>query len=370
MDIVLIAAAAIFYFAGFVFLFRIPICSAQPGGKEPPYAISVIIPARNEAGNLPRLLSSLNAQSATIAEIIVVDDHSTDGTAAIATAHGAAVLPSQPLPAGWVGKAWACWQGAKAAQGDLFVFLDADVWLLSDGLRKIVATYAHRPGALSIAPFHVTEKPYEQLSAFFNIIMMGSINAFGLPGVADEPTGLFGPSLIVSRDHYFAVGGHAEVKQHILENFFLSREFLAKEIPIVCCGGKGALSFRMYPHGIAELYHGWSKAFATGAGNTPAISLTVIIVWLSGMIIAAVNVAAGYAVFGPDFLLAGGVVYLAYAAQLQWMLRRIGRFAWYTAMVYPVPLVFFIVVFIRSAIITSRGDVQWKNRTVPSQTGA
>ncbi|MFZ1729538.1 MAG: glycosyltransferase family 2 protein [Bacteroidota bacterium] len=370
MDIVLIAAAAIFYLAGYIFLFRIPLCQSKSDGKGASYSISVIIPARNEAGNLPRLIASLIAQPLKPLEIIVVDDQSTDGTAAIASAHGASVLPSQPIPAGWVGKAWACWQGAQAARGDLFIFLDADVWLLSDGLQRIVATYSRRPGAMSIAPFHDTKKPYEQMSAFFNIIMMGSMNAFGLPGISAEPTGLFGPSLIVSREQYFAVGGHEAVRQHILENFFLSREFSAKGIPLRCYGGKEALSFRMYPQGIAELYHGWSKAFATGAGSTPPVSLAIIIVWLTGAIIATINVAAGYAVFGLNFLLASMVLYLAYAAQLHWMLRRIGSFAWYTPLLFPLQLLFFIVVFTRSAIITKRGGVQWKDRTVESQTGA
>lgn len=371
MDMLLIMVAAMCFLAGFVFLYRIPLCRDDGHGDgknrgEAMHRISVIIPARNEAGNLPRLLASLSAQRPQAFEVLVVDDHSTDGTASIAEASGAIVLSSEALPVGWVGKAWACWQGAQAARGDVFVFLDADVWLSTDGLQQIAATWSRNPGAMSIAPFHETKKPYEQLSAFFNIIMMGSMNAFSLPGLAAEPTGLFGPSLIVSRAQYFQVGGHEAVKNHILENFFLSREFTAMGIPLLCYGGKGTLSFRMYSRGGSELYHGWSKAFATGAGNTDASPLATIIVWLTGLIVTVIGLTAGYPVFGSGFVLAAGVLYLAFAAQLYWMLRRIGRFAWYTPWLFPIPLFFFMAVFTRSAIITSRGAVQWKDRRVNS----
>ncbi len=369
MDILLIAAAAVCFLAAYIFFYRIPLCRDGESGGGAKHDISVIIPARNEAGNLPRLLASLKAQRSQGFEVIVVDDQSTDGTAEIAVEAGATVLPARPLPAGWVGKAWACWQGANAARGDLLIFLDADVWLAPDGLQRIVDTWSRNSGAMSIAPFHETKKVYEQLSAFFNIIMMGSMNAFGIPGLADEPTGLFGPSLIVSREQYFSVGGHESVKQHILENFFLSREFTAKAIPLACYGGKETLSFRMYSQGFPELYHGWSKAFATGAGSTPTVQLVPIIVWLTGAIIATINVSAGYLVFGMDFFLASVFMYFAYAAQLYWMLQRIGRFAWYGPILFPVLLIFFIVVFTRSAIITKRGGVQWKDRTVSSETG-
>jgi 4,4'-diaponeurosporenoate glycosyltransferase len=364
MDLVLLALAATFFSAGFLFLFRIPLCRDDHAGDGSTRSITVIVPARNEARNLPRLLGSLNAQELRPDEIIVVDDQSEDETAAVAIRYGASVLSSRPLPDGWVGKAWACWQGAQAAAGDMLVFLDADVWLTDGALKRMMHSYARNPGAMSIAPFHEVQKSYEQLSAFFNIIMMGSMNAFGVSGAASVPTGLFGPALIVSRDRYFAVDGHRAVKNRILENFFMAQLFTARGIPLVCFGGKGTLSFRMYPHGIAELFHGWSKAFATGAGNTARIPLLTIVAWLSGMIITCISVGTGYAVFGLPFLTISLALYLAYAAQLHWMLRRIGSFALYTSLLFPVPLFFFIAIFAHSAIITSRGGVRWKDRTV------
>ena len=77
--------------------------------------ISIVVPARDEAHNLPRLLASLAALTPAPAEVIVVDDHSTDGTGDLARAAGATVVVPPPLPPGWLGKAWACHAGAQVA---------------------------------------------------------------------------------------------------------------------------------------------------------------------------------------------------------------------------------------------------------------
>ena len=277
--IVLYSLVVLGLLAGFFFLFSIPTCKIRthPAGVLP--SISIIIPARNEEANLPRLLASIAAQLFQPTEVIVVDDQSVDQTPAIAREYQATVLPSKPLPEGWVGKAWACYQGACHASSDLLIFLDADTYLAKDGLQKILDTYVSEPAVMSIAPYHETEKFHEQFSAFFNIIMTGSMNAFTMLGNALKPTGLFGPSLIVSRDQYFSIQGHAAVKDKILEHFFMAQIFITHQIPLKCFGGKGTLSFRMYPQSFHELIQGWRKAFAKGAGQTKALPLGLIIVW-------------------------------------------------------------------------------------------
>ena len=79
--------------------------------------VSLIVPARNEAHNLPALLASLDALEPAPGEIIVVDDHSTDGTGDVARAAGARVFTPPELPPGWLGKPWACHHGVQAARG-------------------------------------------------------------------------------------------------------------------------------------------------------------------------------------------------------------------------------------------------------------
>src|SRR5277367_5581948 len=99
--------------AGFLLIRRVPACpSAQSHDAT---SLSIVIPARNEEDNLPRLLQSIALSAVRPAEILVVDDASTDDTAPIARSLGAIVITSLPLPEGWTGKAWACHQGAQGA---------------------------------------------------------------------------------------------------------------------------------------------------------------------------------------------------------------------------------------------------------------
>ena len=317
---------------------------AWPGkcSKKPAMETSIIIPARNEEHNLPVLLRSINAQSSRPLEVLVVDDGSTDRTAAVARELGATVIASQPLPDGWRGKTWACHQGAQAARGELLLFLDADTWFESDGLAKILANYTG--GALSVGPYHAVRQPYEQLSAFFNLVMTaGTVRG-----------GLFGQMLLVDRESYQRVGGHETVKGRTLENFFLASLFRAACIPVRSVTGKGMLAFRMYSNGLRELVEGWTKGFASGARQTSKPVLLLIVAWMNGLMLPVVLL---------PFTAWAVVVYALCAAQVAWACRQVGAFRWYTAGLYPVPLCFFFAVFTRSALRSGK-QVTWKGREI------
>ena len=119
----------------------------------------------------------------------MVDDHSEDSTAVVGMKAGCTVMRSEELPEGWVGKTWACWQGARSAKGDLLLFLDADTVLEAGGLSRMVATYEERGGLFSVYPYHRMERPYEQLSAFFNLIAMAGTGAFTVLATRAETQG-------------------------------------------------------------------------------------------------------------------------------------------------------------------------------------
>ena len=99
--------------------------------------MSIVVPARNEATTLPDLLASLGALDPAPHEVIVVDDGSEDGTAEVARTRGVDVHSVPGPPEGWLGKPWACQQGARRATGDLLLFLDADVQLSADALPRL-----------------------------------------------------------------------------------------------------------------------------------------------------------------------------------------------------------------------------------------
>jgi 4,4'-diaponeurosporenoate glycosyltransferase len=371
--LLLLSVTLALWAAGFLLLPRLRRCGGG-AGRALASAVSVIIPARNEEEKLPTLLGSLASQSLKPHEIIVVDDGSTDRTAEIARQHGATLVASQRLPEGWRGKTWACHQGAQAATGDLLLFLDADTWFESDGLGKVLSGWESRyvvqpsgcqtvedrlkpalqtedgpwpGGAFSLGPFHAVRKGYENLSLFFNFNM----------AVGTVPDGLFGQMLLVDRASYQRVGGHEVVKGRTLENFFLAQQFREASIPTRSATGRGVFSFRMYPGGLRELIEGWTKGFAAGAGQTPRGVLLLVVAWMIGLMLAPV----GWAVTGDA--LRWGAAYLLCAAQVGWFSQQLGSFRWFTALLYPVPLIFFFAVFARS-VMRSGKQVTWKGREI------
>lgn len=358
---IFLAVTLALWFAGWIVLGRIRRCGRDESNQSiSDEQLSIIIPARNEEQNLPTLLKSLAAQSIRPREIIVVNDASTDRTAELAQQHGASVINSQPLPDGWRGKTWACHQGAQAASGDLLLFLDADTWFEPEGLRNVLAEFEQASGGvLSVAPHHVVKTPYEQLSAFFNLVMLAGTGAFTLRGDHLAPRGLLGQFMLIERTAYQRVGGHEAVKGRILENFWLAEQLRTLGVPLRCRSGRGVFAFRMYPQGFRELVDGWTKGFASGASQTPIPLLLLVIVWMTGLMLPLIGLAfAG----DPVRWLA---VYGVCAIQVFWLLRRVGTFHWSTALFYPVPLIFYFAVFTRSALRSrSKQTVAWKGRQI------
>lgn len=360
---------------GWWLLWRVPSLRRRPsvdGGGEVPAPpavldVAVVIPARNEELSLPNLLESLRLQTSRPAEVIVVDDQSDDATAALAAAvPGVTVLSSRPLPSGWTGKSWACQQGADAARAPRLVFLDADVVLAPGALAEVVARGEERGGLVSVQPYHRMERPYERLSALFNIIGFMGVGSASPGRDARASRGAFGPVLTCSTDDYRAIGGHASVRGEIVDDVALAQEFEGHGRPVHVFGGGSEISFRMYPAGAGQLVEGWSKNFATGAGSVAISRFLLIGLWVTAMLIS-VQVAVD-ALLDPS---AGGLavaaaVVAAAVFQVRHFLHQLGSFGWGWAIAYPVPLAMFLVVFARSVWLTAvRRQVQWRGRDVP-----
>ena len=362
MDITYFVIQVIFWSFGFFFLFRIPRCTRSHGrSTERLPSISVIIPARNEADSLPVLLTSLRNGDSSPDEIIVVLGECEDGTKEVAKGEGVTIIDSESLPEGWVGKPWACYQGARLAKGDILIFLDADTCLEKGGLRDIVDTYLETGGIVSIQPYHKTRRLYEQLSLFFNIIMMGAMGPFTVMGRRISPIGLFGPCVVMRKTYYFESGGHIAVKGEVVEDLALGEQLKKRNLPIHCYGGQGTISFRMYPKGVRELVDGWSKGFATGARMARISLLVATIAWVGSGISATISAIGAVWSMHSTAIIWWTLAYLACAIQVQWMASRVGTFKLYTALLFPVSLLFFVAVFFRSVFLISiKRRVRWK----------
>jgi 4,4'-diaponeurosporenoate glycosyltransferase len=358
---------AVLLVPGFLILWRVRLCRegarAAGGPSLPPY--SVIIPARNEETRLPPLLASLRAQTVPPAEIIVVDDGSTDDTAAMALGAGCRVVAAGEKPAQWLGKTWACWVGAERATAERLLFLDADTRLEAAGCERLLGEREESGGVLTVQPWHVTGSWAETLSAFFNVIVMAAINSFTAFGNRLAPAGCFGPCILCTRKDYFRADGHRSVKGSILEDLDLGKRFLSAGVPVRCRGGKGTISFRMYPGGIPEIVEGWSKNMARGVQGAHPLVLCLIALWISGCASAAFFVAWRLFSGNEAAVLLAAAFYLLYAGQAFWMYRRIGSFGLHSALLFPIHLLFFAAVFMRSLALTFLlKRVSWKGRRI------
>lgn len=360
----------LFWLAGLFVMWRVPTVarrSTSPMADIPPEVrVSVVIPARNEALRLPTLLRSLHHQTLSPHQILVVDDDSADQTATLAHSLGATVVAAGDRPPGWLGKPWACWTGAQQADGDLLLFLDADTWLEPRGMADLVAAQEAHGGVVSVQPYHVTRSAYEQLSLFFNVVLMAGLNAFTPLGDRLPPGGGFGPCIICPRQDYLDVGGHSVARGEVLEDMVMAQRFTERGLRVGCYGGRGSVAFRMYPEGLGSLVEGWSKGFGQGAAYIRTSFLLLCIAWVSGCFGAFVRPLAHVPFASEEQALAYTTVYTFYALQVLWMARRVGRFQPWVAPLFPLPLTFFGLIMLRSLVLrfVLRRAV-WKGRVVP-----
>src|SRR3954468_2949941 len=334
-------------------------------------SVSVVIPARNEEVTLPTLLESLRRLAVGVAGIVVVDDGSEDGTVSVARSAGAFVLDAGAPPPGWTGKAWACHVGAGAGGGDLLLFLDADTVLSPDALDGLLELHDRHGGLVSVQPFHAVERPYEQLSSYFNLVSLLASGAFTAhPG--KRPMA-FGPCLLTSRADYERAGGHAAVRGEILDDVQLAAAFQRAGLPVRCAAGGRSIRMRSYPGGVRQLADGWTKNFASGASAAAPGPTLGAVLWVSAHHAVAVGTALALigTVTGRMAALTLGhpalwlVAWVGAAWQLRSILRRIGSFRWWTWGLFPAPLLAFDVVFARSAALTVvRRSVRWRGREV------
>lgn len=343
---------------GWILLWRVPRLPRRVP-DSPMGPVTIVVPARNEAQRLPDLLGALTAGLPDTAQVVVVDDHSTDGTGDVARRYPhVQVLAAPALPPGWTGKAWACHNGARAAAPGDLVFLDADVQLRPDALARALAMRRERGGLVSVWPYHRAVRAYEHLSALFNVASFMAIGAGSLLRPRNLREAL-GPMVVTTTADYAKVGGHEAVRADVVEDLSLGRRYAEAGLPVEVLGGGGDVSFRMYGEGPLGLVEGWVKSFGCGIFAVSPVRVAGIIFWI-------------VCAYGA-FLWMGGLrswpaytLTAMFAVQMGVMFRQMGAFGWVDALLYPVHLVFFTLVFV-VGIFRARvaRRVRWRGRSVP-----
>jgi glycosyltransferase involved in cell wall biosynthesis len=336
---------------GFVFLYRLSLLGAakralRNKGSYPD--VSVIIPSRNEEKNIGRIIESLKSQDYPSVEIIVVDDSSEDRTAELAELSSAKVvsLKDEGLVSG---KATACYAGYLNSKGEILIFLDADVVLSADAVRRLLNLHLESRGVISVQPFLLTRNFSEKLSLLFYLISSFAVNILG------KPQGMFGDCILFGRDDYERIGGHKAVKDEILEDIALARLCREFDIEIRNFTGKDFLYAYMYPGGLKEVFFGWSKYFPLGYMAVSPLSFLLAFLWVSGLISSEIDL------FSKGYVW----LYVLYAVQLYFLGKMLGQFGSVMPAIHFVPTVFFLTVFFYSLVrIVLFGKVKWKGREI------
>lgn len=243
--------------------------------KSGPQRVSVLIPARDEADNLRRTLPALLGERAVQsgeAEIIVLDDESRDGTAELARNLGVRVLRGQPLPDGWRGKNWACWQLAGAAAGEWLLFTDADVLWHAGALDAVLAEAERtRADLLSVWPRQTNRTPGERLLTplLDNLLLCWFPAPLARLPFRDASAAI-GQVMLFRRAAYLRLGGHAAVRGELMEDMALARAIKGVGGRLGVALGSDLLTVRMYrsypqsAEGIAKMtlpfHRGWRWA--------------------------------------------------------------------------------------------------------------
>jgi glycosyltransferase involved in cell wall biosynthesis len=322
--------------------------------------ISVIVPARNEEARLADCLRTLVGQAGPSYEIIVVDDDSSDGTRTVAESFPVRVIAADPLPEGWSGKCNAAWSGAKAAKGQWLLLTDADTKhaanSIASGLQEAKVTAAD---LLSYSPKQEVVSLAER--ALMPVIFGELAAAYPPKQVCDPSSPLAaanGQYLLIRREVYDAIGGHAAVATAILEDVELARR--AKQAGHkLCFHYSEVVSTRMY-RTFGEMWEGWTKNLALLFPNARGLAMRRAIEF------AVIAVAAAFAIFAAlqDEKLAFVVaaVVTVQWVYLFWKRIRPAHFDWISSALSLFGLPLFAVLLWNSDISHRKGLVRWKGR--------
>jgi cellulose synthase/poly-beta-1,6-N-acetylglucosamine synthase-like glycosyltransferase len=324
--------------------------------------VSVIVPARNEEASLAACLQSLVKQENVSFEVIVVDDASSDGTRPIAEQFsGITIVDAPALPAGHTGKNNALTAGAAQAAGQWLLFTDADTVHAPGSLAMSLAEAEKR--GVSLLSYSPQQEVEGVLERAVMPVIFAELAVTYRPSQVSDPTSTAaaanGQYLLVQREAYDAVGGHAAMACAILEDVALARAVKRSGRKIFFRYAGDAVHTRMY-RSFAQLREGWTKNLALlfpAPGQLAVLRFTEFILIVGSGIVASLayhdrrtRVAA--------LLLAGCLTGFGFL----WKRIRNAHFSWDANLLAVFGLPVFAYLLLRSKLAHSTGNVTWKGR--------
>jgi chlorobactene glucosyltransferase len=335
--------------------------------------VSVIIPARNERAVIETVVTSVLASAYRPIEVLVIDDRSTDDTAARVGELARRdprlrLIAGEELPPGWYGKPWACLQGYRAARGDLLLFTDADTRHTPELLGRAVGALRETGADL------LTIAPRQRCETFWERIVMPQI--WLLLGVRYHPARVNhsrrprdvianGQFILMPRASYEAVGTHEAVRGDVAEDLALAQAVVGRGGRLHFAFAERLMETRMY-QGLGALIEGWSKNVYLGGRRSfpeepvlralvPVILALAFCFWLTPPSALVFGVLAGAP--APSAIVATGL------GALFWCLICFGmQIPAIYGLGYPLGAAVALYIAARSTL-RGRRRVEWRGRT-------
>lgn len=344
---------------------------AAPAGQP---SVSVCIPMRNEQTNVVDCIAAILASDYSNLLVLVYDDQSDDQTPELLKQmmqrdSRVRVVPTRPLPAGWVGKQWACWQLGQAATTDRMLFIDADVRLETDCLRRALAAQDDRAAALiSTFPRQVCGTLGEALLVpLIHFILLSYLPFVRMRSTGDpNACAACGQFILVSRDAYTTLGGHSSCMNSMHEGVKMPRVFRKAGFKTDLFDGTDIVSCRMY-RGLAQTWRGFAKNAFEGLGSI-GLLVFITIMHAVGHVLPWL-VLAILSLSGDLFTLTGLLAAIAVAFNLVQRFTLAGRFqqSFLSALLHPLGVAMMTIVQWHSLILARTGKRGWRGRTLGSQ---
>jgi chlorobactene glucosyltransferase len=346
--------------------------------------VSILVPARNEARCIGPCVSSLLAQDYPNFELIMLDDHSEDGTGEIARRLGLGemgdrrVIAGEALPAGWTGKGWACHQLSRAAKGHYLFFTDADTTHAPGTVSAAVAKAREdRADLLSAWPRLITETWSEKLVVPM-VVFLGMVIyphwlvvlLQRLPSVAarlpDRERRLLGAAngqfIFFTRAAYDRIGGHAAIRDHLVEDVALGRAVAARMgegMRFLNCDALQFSTCRMY-ESFPQVWEGFTKNTRAAFEESLAGFFLIGGIQLCGFLLPFVLVF----VPGPAQWLV--VLQIAVIYLIRVVLTVRFRTSWMGCILHPVGVLLSLAIGLNSWRKLATKGVTWKGRVYQS----
>lgn len=331
-------------------------------GSDALPSVSVLIPARNEAHNIGTLLDDLLRLQPAPAEIIVCDDHSTDGTAALVQQYAAThptvrLFPSGRLPLRWTGKNHACYQLAAQASGEYLLFLDADVRVRGTAVsRALTVARRYGLGLLTVFPRQLMHTWGEWLVVpLMNYILLTLLPLVTVRKVPSQQAlaAANGQFMLFRADTYRRLQPHKRVRRQPVEDIQIARYYKGEGVLVGCFTGDAEVACRMY-HGFREAVNGFSRSLPSFFGDS---FLTALLFWgvttLGGILVGLAF---------PGWVLAGYIIAYLLTRIVVSLVSR--QHLLYNVLLSPFQQLCLGWIILRAAVVRSMRRQYWKGRKI------